>query len=205
MPSRRRHPRRGVCGTAYGTSWPPVRKESTGEHDGVGAGIGAELAEVTRARSDPHPVAESPRPSCSTGRFQRAKKLQKTVHAPPACQHGRSLGSMLERLATACGYGDPERHLTIVKRCNMELDAVLLMSCAYTADGLGCERIESRDQGGGPTRPAGLRARPSARVAGMVSQMKAAVARSRPEDRSTAPCDGSCCRLKTSSRPVSDM
>ena len=50
---------------------------------------------------------------------------------------------MLEGLATACGYGDPERHLTIVKRCNMELDAVLLMSCAYTADGLGCERIVS--------------------------------------------------------------
>ena len=64
---------------------------------------------------------------------------------------------MLEGLATACGYGDPERHLTFVKRCNMELDAVLLMSCAYTADGLSCERIESRDQGGGPTRPAGLR------------------------------------------------
>ena len=57
-------------------------------------------------------------------------KSKKTVHAPPACQYGRSLGSMLEGLATACGYGDPERHLTIVKRCNMELDAVLLMSCA---------------------------------------------------------------------------
>ena len=112
---------------------------------------------------------------------------------------------MLEGLATACGYGDPERHLTIVKRCNMELDAVLLMSCAYTADGLGCERIESRDQGGGPTRPAGLRARPSARVAGMVSQMKAAVARSRPEDRSAAPRDGSCCRLKTYSQPGANM
>ena len=133
------------------------------------------------------------------------QKLQKTVHAPPACQHGRSLGSMLEGLATACGYGDPERHLTIVKRCNMELDAVLLMSCAYTADGLGCERIESRDQGGGPARPAGLRARPSTRAAGMVSQMKAAVARSRPEDRSAAPRDRSCCRLKTYSRPGANM
>ena len=134
-----------------------------------------------------------------------AKKFCKTVHAPPACQYGRSLGSMLEGLATACGYGDPERHLAIVKRCNMELDAVLLMSCAYTADGLGCEQIESRDQGGGPTRPAGLRARPTACAAGMVSQMKAAVARSRPEDRSPAPRDGSCCRLKTYSRPGANM
>ena len=119
-------PRRGVRGTTYGTSRPPVRKESTGEHDGVGVGIGAELAKVTRARSDPHPVAESPRPSCSTGRFQRAK-VGKTVHAPPACQHGRSLGSMLEGLATACGYGDPERHLTIVKRCKLTWS---LMPCS---------------------------------------------------------------------------
>ena len=108
-------------------------------------------------------------------------------------------------LLTACGYRVPERHTTTVKRCNMVLDAVLLMSCAYTADGLGCGRIESRDQGGGPTRPAGLRARPSTRVAGMVSQMKAAVARSRPEDRSAAPHDGSCCRLKTYSRPGANM
>ena len=133
------------------------------------------------------------------------QKVGKTVHAPPACQHGRSLGSMLEGLATACGYRVPERHTTTVKRCNMELDAVLLMSCAYTADGLGCERIESRDQGGGPTRPAGLRSRPSTRAAGMVSQMKAAVARSRPEDRSAAPRDGSCCRLKTYSQPGANM
>ena len=200
MPSRRRHPRRGVCGTAYGTSRPPVRKESTGEHDGVGAGIGAELAEVTRARSNPHPVAESPCPSCSTGRFQRAKscktrctrhRLASTAARSVLCWRG---------LLTACGYRVPERHTTTVKRCNMVLDAVLLMSCAYTADGLGCGRIESRDQGGGPTRPAGLRARPSTRVAGMVSQMKAAVARSRPEDRSAAPRDGCCCRLKTYSR-----
>ena len=112
---------------------------------------------------------------------------------------------MLEGLATACGYGDPGRHLTIVKRCNMVLDAVLLMSCAYTADGLSCERIESRDQGGCPTRPAGLRARPSTRAAGMVSQIKAAVARSRPEDRSAAPRDGSCCRLKTYSQLGANM
>ena len=153
----------------------------------------------------PTPGRREPSPFLLHGTLPTCKKLQKTVHAPPACQHGRSLGSMLEGLATACGYGDPERHLTIVKRCNMELDAVLLMSCAYTADGLGCERIESRDQGGGPTRPAGLRARPSTRVAGMVSQMKAAVARSRPEDRSAAPRDGSCCRLKTYSRPGANM
>ena len=64
------------------------------------------------------------------------------------------------------------------------------MQLVPTLLGLGCERIESQDQYGGPATPAGLRSRSSARVAGMVSQMKAAVARSRPEDRSAAPREG---------------
>ena len=49
-----------------------------------------------------------------------------TVHAFPAEPYGRSLISMLEELAVACGYGDPERHTTILKRCDMKLHAARL-------------------------------------------------------------------------------
>ena len=56
----------------------------------------------------PTPGRGEPSPFLLHGTLQRAKVCW-TVRAPPACQHGRSLGSMLEGLATACGYGDPER------------------------------------------------------------------------------------------------
>ena len=49
-----------------------------------------------------------------------------TVHAPHAAPYGRSLSSVLEELAVACGFGDPERHTTILKRCDMKLNAVRL-------------------------------------------------------------------------------
>ena len=76
--------------------------------------------------SDPFLVAESARAHLVRGRFQRAQKCCWTVHAFPAEPYGRSLISMLEELAVACGYGDPERHTTILKRCDMKLHAARL-------------------------------------------------------------------------------
>ena len=119
-------PRRGVCGTTYGTSRSSVGTESFREHDSIVTGIGAEHADATSALSDALPVSESPRPACLAGRFQRAQKCCWTVHAPQAAPYGRSLSSMLEQLAVACGYEVPERHTTILKRCDMKLDAVRL-------------------------------------------------------------------------------
>ena len=124
FPSRRRHPRRGVCGTTYGTSRSSVGTESFREHDSIVTGIGSEHADATSALSDALPVSEGARPYLCRGRFQRAQKCCWTVHAFPAEPYGRSLISMLEELAVACGYGDPERHTTILKRCDMKLDAV---------------------------------------------------------------------------------
>ena len=46
------------------------------------------------------------------------------MHAFLAEAYGRSLSSMLVELAMMQLYGLPERHTTIVKRCDMKLDAV---------------------------------------------------------------------------------
>ena len=119
-------PRRGVRGTTYGTSRSSVRTESIREHDIIVTSIGAEHADATSALSDALPVLKGARPYLLRGRFQRAQKCCWTVHAFPAEPYGRSLISMLEELAVACGYGDPERHTTILKRCDMKLDAVRL-------------------------------------------------------------------------------
>ena len=81
---------------------------------------------MTSALSDAFPVSEGARPYLCRGRFQRAQKCSWTVHAFPAEPYGRSLSSMLEELAVACGYGVPERHTTILKRCDMKLNAVRL-------------------------------------------------------------------------------
>ena len=48
------------------------------------------------------------------------------MHAFLAEPYGRSLTSMLVELAMMYLYGVPERHTTIVKRCDMKLDAVPL-------------------------------------------------------------------------------
>ena len=90
---------------------------------------------------------------------------------------------MLVELAMMQLYGLPERHTTIVKRCDMKLDAVHPCAQLMSADGLSCGRIESQARGGGPVRADELRAHTSARAAGMVGQMKAAEADSRPEVR----------------------
>ena len=119
-------PRRGVRGITYGTSRSSVRTESIREHDSIVTGIGAEHADATSALSDAFPVSEGARPYLCRGRFQRAQKCSWTVHAFPAEPYGRSLSSMLEELAVACGYGVPERHTTILKRCDMKLNAVRL-------------------------------------------------------------------------------
>ena len=127
FPSRRRHPRQGgVCGTTYGASRSSVGTESFREHDSIVTGIGAEHADATSALSDALPVSEGARPYLCRGRFQRAQKCCWTVHAPQAAPYGRSPSSMPEELAVACGYGDPERHTTILKRCDMKLNAVRL-------------------------------------------------------------------------------
>ena len=119
-------PRRGVCGITYGASRSSVGTESFREHDSIVTGIGAEHADATSALSDAFPVSEGARPYLCRGRFQRAQKCSWTVHAFPAEPYGRSLSSMLEELAVACGYGVPERHTTILKRCDMKLNAVRL-------------------------------------------------------------------------------
>ena len=119
-------PRRGVRGITYGTSRSSVGTESFREHDSIVTGIGAEHADATSALSDAFPVSEGARPYLCRGRFQRAQKCSWTVHAFPAEPYGRSLSSMLEELAVACGYGVPERHTTILKRCDMKLNAVRL-------------------------------------------------------------------------------
>ena len=126
-------PRRGVCGTTYGTSRSSVGTESFREHDSIVTGIGAEHADATSALSDAFPVSEGARPYLCRGRFQRAQKCSWTVHAFPAEPYGRLLISMLEELAVACGYGLPERHTSILKRCDMKLDAVRLVACTRTA------------------------------------------------------------------------
>ena len=115
--------RRGVRGITYGTSRSSVGTESIREHDSIVTGIGAEHADATSALSDAFPVSEV---DLCRGRFQRAQKCSWTVHAFPAELYGRSLSSMLEELAVACGYGVPERHTTILKRCDMKLNAVRL-------------------------------------------------------------------------------
>ena len=119
-------PRRGVRGITYGTSRSSVGTESFREHDSIVTGIGAEHADATSALSDAFPVSEGARPYLCRGRFQRAQKCSWTVHAFTAEPYGRSLSSMLEELAVACGYGVPERHTTILKRCDMKLNAVRL-------------------------------------------------------------------------------
>ena len=119
-------PRRGVRGITYGTSRSSVGTESFREHDSIVTGIGAEHADATSALSDAFTVSEGARPYLCRGRFQRAQKCSWTVHAFPAEPYGRSLSSMLEELAVACGYGVPERHTTILKRCDMKLNAVRL-------------------------------------------------------------------------------
>ena len=119
-------PRRGVRGTTYGTSRSSVRTESIREHDSIVTGIGAEHADATSALSDAFPISEGARPSFSADASNVPKSDCWTVHAFPAEPYGRSLSSMLDQLAVACGYGDPERHTTILKRCDMKLDAVWL-------------------------------------------------------------------------------
>ena len=110
------------------------------------------------------------------------------MHAFLADPYGRSLSSMLVELAMMHLYGVPERHTTIVNRCDMKLDAVPLTAPMRTAHvgwwiELLMDAIESQAQGGGPVRSDELRAHASARAAGMVGQMKAAAADSRPEVR----------------------
>ena len=82
------------------------------------------------------------------------------MHTFPAEPYGRSLISMLEELAVACGYGDPERHTTILKRCDMKLDAVRLAARTCKACVWSCKRIEPQTQGGGRQRPGECRALP---------------------------------------------
>ena len=55
-------PRRGVCGTTYGTSRSSVGTESFREHDSIVIGIGTEHADATSALSDAFPVSEGARP-----------------------------------------------------------------------------------------------------------------------------------------------
>ena len=78
-------PRRGVCGTTYGTSRSSVGTESFREHDSIVTGIGAEHADATSALSDALPVSEGARPSLCRGRFQRAQNAVRrcTRHTPP--------------------------------------------------------------------------------------------------------------------------
>ena len=119
-------PRRGVCGITYGTSRSSVRTESFREHDSIVTGIGAEHADATSALSDALPVLQGSRPYLSADASNVLKSGGAMVHAPQAAPYGRSLSSMLEELAVACGYGDPERHTTILKRCDMKLNAARL-------------------------------------------------------------------------------
>ena len=71
-----------------------------------------------------------------------------------------------------CLYGDPRRQTTILKRCDMQRDDVLVAEASHTAGGSSSGWIESRAQGGGPARSGELRARPTIRAAGMASEMK---------------------------------
>ena len=95
-------------------------------------------------------------------------------------------------------YGVPERHTTIVKRCDMKLDAVHPCAQLMSAGGLSCGRIESQARGGGPVRSDELRAHVSTRAAEVVGQMKAAVQRPTVDQRLgyAAPRVGARCRLK---------
>ena len=103
----------------------------------------------------------------------------------------------------ACLYGDPGRQTTILKRCDMQRDAVLEVAAAsHTASGSSSGWIESRAQGGGPARSGEFRARPTIRAAGMVSEMKAVAVHRRREDGSLALRLGPRRRLKTYSRLV---
>ena len=65
------------------------------------------------------------------------------MHAFLAEAYGRSLSSMLVELAMMHLYGLPERHTTIVKRCDMKLDAVHPCTQLMSADRLSCGRMRS--------------------------------------------------------------
>ena len=54
-------PRRGVCGTTYGTSRSSVRTESIHEHNSIVTGIGAEHDDATSALSDALPALQGAR------------------------------------------------------------------------------------------------------------------------------------------------
>ena len=136
------------------------------------------------ALTDPYPVVEHPLCNwCSRrvggGESDGARATGRAEH------YGRSLNLMLLELAMVTPYGDPARH------AGQPLSSVAarrLMPCRLdrthaTADGLSCGRIESQAQGGGPVMSDERRAHASARAAGMVGQMKAAEADSRPEVR----------------------
>ena len=101
-----------------------------------------------------------------------------------------------------CLYGDPGRQTTILKRCDMQRDAVLVAAASHTASGSSSGWIESRAQGGGPARSGEFRARPTIRAAEMVSEMKAVAVHRRREDGSLALRLGPRRRLKTYSRLV---
>ena len=102
----------------------------------------------------------------------------------------------------ACLYGDPRRQTTILKRCDMQRDDVLVAEASHTAGGSSSGWIESRAQGGGPARSGEFRARSIIRAAGMVSEMKAVAVHRRREDGSLALRLGPRRRLKTYSRLV---
>ena len=121
-------------------------------------------------------------PFLLAGGFRHAQKCCWTVHAFLAESYGRLLTSMLVELAMMHLYGVPERHTTIVKRCDMKLDAARLAARTCKACVWSCKRIEPQTQGGGWQRPGECRARPSARAAGMASSTKAVAAHSRPQD-----------------------
>ena len=101
----------------------------------------------------------------------------------------------------ACGYGVPERHTTILKRCDMKLNAVRLAARTRTACVWSCRRIEPQTQGGGRKRAGECRARPSARAARKATRTKAVAAHSRPQDGPLVLRVSADRRLKTCSRP----
>ena len=118
------------------------------------------------------------------------------MHALSADPYSRSLSSVLVQLAMMHLFGDPERHATIVKRCDTELDAVPLAAPLRTAGGLSCGQIELRAKDGGPAAQGELRDRCRARAARTVSEVKAEAGRGRPELGSAAPRVRAHCRLK---------
>ena len=137
-------PRRGARGTACGTLRSRVATDSIGEHGRV--------CHRYRCRPRQHhehtlrPISGRGEldPFLLAGGFRHAQKCCWTVHAFLAETYGRSLTSMLVELAMMHLYGLPKRHTTIVKRCDMKLDAVLRYLMLQTCRGPPSDEQSSR-------------------------------------------------------------